>query len=222
MLNVSEAWKSSYPGAVAGALAVRDAANPSGHPALDKRKAELEAELRARYSDRASIAAMPVVQAYDAYYKRFKKTYHLQLQAESVALKGRSIPRVSALVEAMFVSELRNLLLTAGHDLAAITGPVALDVAAGTEHYTTLNGQEQTLKQGDMFMADVRGVISSVIYGPDQRTRIAPETRNVLYTVYAPPGIGSEAVRRHLEEIVASVALFSPQAWVESLNVYSA
>ena len=222
MLNVSEAWKSAYPGAVAGALVIRDVSNPTGHPALDRRRQELESELRARFADRAAIAAHPVVRAYDAYYKRFKKTYHVQLQAESVALKGRAIPRVSALVEAMFVAELNNMLLTAGHDLDAISGRVTLGAANGDERYTMLSGQEQTLKLGDMMMADSQGVISSVVYGPDQRTRITPETRSVLYTVYAPAGIGAEAVRQHLEAIAADVALFSPRASVESLDVYAA
>jgi hypothetical protein len=34
-----------------------------------------------------------------------------------VALKGKAIPRQAALVEAMFMAELENLILTAGHDL---------------------------------------------------------------------------------------------------------
>ena len=63
-----------------------------------------------------------MIQAYAAYYERFNKTYHVQLQLESVALKGKSIPRVSALVEAMFMAELENLLLTAGHDLDVVQG----------------------------------------------------------------------------------------------------
>ena len=46
------------------------------------------------------------IPAYNACYKGFKKTYHVQLQLESVALKGRSIPRVAALMEAMFMAEL--------------------------------------------------------------------------------------------------------------------
>jgi DNA/RNA-binding domain of Phe-tRNA-synthetase-like protein len=219
---VSEAWKTAYPGAAVGVLVMRNVVNPEGHAALDKRKEELEAQLRARFSDydRAALKALPTIQAYDAYYKRYKKTYHVQLQLESVIFKGRSIPRVAALVEAMFMAELKNLLLTAGHDLEAVQMPVKLDVAEGSERYIRLNGQEQELKPGDMMIADAQGVISCVLYGPDRRTQITSETRQVLFTVYAPPGIGEPAVHDHLQDIQANVLLVAPQADVELLEVY--
>jgi DNA/RNA-binding domain of Phe-tRNA-synthetase-like protein len=201
---------------------MRNVVNPEGHAALGKRKEELEGQLRARFSDydRAALKAIPTIQAYNDYYKRYKKTYHVQLQLESVVFKGKSIPRVAALVEAMFMAELKNLLLTAGHDLEAVQRPVKLDVAEGSERYIRLNGQEQELKPGDMMIADGQGVISCVLYGPDHRTRITPETRQVLFTVYAPPGVGEQAVYDHLQDIQANVLLVAPQADVELLEVY--
>jgi DNA/RNA-binding domain of Phe-tRNA-synthetase-like protein len=71
-----------------------------------------------------------------------------------------------------------------------------------------------------MLMADARGIISSVIHGPDQRTRLTEATREVLFAVYAPPGIGEAAVRRHLEELRATVSLVAPDAEVEACLVY--
>ena len=104
---VTDAWRAAWPGAAAGVLAMRDVANPAGHPALERRVAEREAALRARFggADRAALRALPRLQAYAAYYKRWGKTYHVQLQLESVALKGKPITRASALVSAMVASE---------------------------------------------------------------------------------------------------------------------
>ena len=222
MFIVSEAWKTAYPGAAVGVLAVRNVINPEHHVALDKRKEELENRLRSRFSDydRAALKALPTIQAYDTYYKRYKKTYHVRLQLESVVFKGKAIPRVAGLVEAMFMAELKNLLLTAGHDLEALQMPVKIDVAEGSERYVRLNGQEQELKPGDMMIADAQGVISSVLYGPDRRTRITSETRQVFFTVYAPPGIGEQAVCDHLQDIQANVLLVAPEADVELLEAY--
>jgi len=201
---------------------MRNVVNPEGHAVLDKRKEELENQLRSSFSDcdRAALKALPTLQAYEAYYKRYKKTYHVQLQLESVVFKGKALPRVAALVEAMFMAELKNLLLTAGHDLEAVQMPVKLDVAQGSERYVRLNGEEQELTPGDMMIADAQGVISSVLYGPDYRTRIIPETRQVLFTVYAPPGVGEQAVYDHLRDIQANVLLVAPEADVELLKVY--
>ena len=220
MLDVTQAWKSAYPGACVGLLLVEGVENPDHDPALDQAKAELEESLRSRFKDRASIMDLPVVQAYDAHFKRFNKTYHVQLQLESVALKGKTIPRVAAVVEAMFMAELDNALLTAGHDFREISPPLTLGVSSGQERYTRLNGQEQELKPNDMMVTDDRGVISSVIYGPDQRTRITPATTEALFFVYAPRGIGEARVRAHLQDILRNVRCVSPTAQVRAEEVY--
>ena len=223
MFQVTEAWKAAYPGAAVGVLAMRGVANPRQHDGLDRRKEELERELRARFSgaDRAAIRDLDAIRAYNDYYKQFKKTYHVQLQLESVALKGKSIPTVASLIEAMFMSELKNMLLTAGHDLEAVTEPVSVDVATGDETYTMLNGKEQVLKQGDMFISDASGVMSSVVYGPDSRTRITQTTKQVLFTVYAPRGIGEDAVADHLRDIQGNVLAIAPGAKTALLAVYT-
>ena len=220
MLAVSEAWKTAYPGAAVGTLVMHNVSNPGHHPVLDRYKDELENRLRTRFCDKADLKALEPIQAYNAYFKRYKKTYHVSLQLESVVFRGKSIPRVAALVEAMFMAELKNLLLTAGHDLEAIQMPVRLDISSGGERYVRLNGQEQVLKSGDMMMADTQGIISSVLYGPDRRTRITSGTRHIFFVVYAPPGIGERAVYQHLQDIQANVMLVAPEAEVELLKVY--
>ena len=132
MFSVTDTWKTTYPGAAVGVLALGNVANPKRSAELDERKAELEREIRSRFADRAELRALDRLQAYRAYYKRFKKTYHVQMQLESIAFKGKSIPRIAALVEAMFAAELKNQLLTAGHDLDVVEPPVRLDIAQGS------------------------------------------------------------------------------------------
>jgi len=222
MFEVTSAWKTTYPEARAGVLVMRAVSNPPHHDELERQKVALEENLRAQFSgqDRASIGSHPILQAYAEYYRQFKKTYHIQLQLESIVLKGKSIPSVAALVESMFMAEMQDMLLTAGHDLDVVQLPLILDLATGTERYTLLRGEEQTLKAGDMMIRDQMGIISSIIYGPDQRTQITPNTRNVAFTVYAPPGIDEQTVMDHLQHIKENVTVFAPQAQVELLKVY--
>ncbi|NLF00649.1 MAG: hypothetical protein GX601_06685 [Anaerolineales bacterium] len=218
---VSERWRQAYPGAVVGVLAMRGVANPTQHAGLERRRVELEETLRVRYSgwDRAALKALPVLQAYDAYYRRFRKTYHVQLQLESVALKGKPIPSGAGLVATMFMAELRDLLLTAVHDLDAVEPPMCINVADGSERYVRMDGGDQELKASDMFIADARGILSSIIYGPDRRTSVVSETRAALFTTYAPPGVGPQAVRKHLMGICENVLVIAPEALVETLEV---
>ena len=224
MFVVGENWRAAFAGAHVGVLALRGVANPDRHPALEARKAALLDRLRARFAgqDRRAIEALPAIQAYNAYLKPFKKSYHVQLQLESVALKGKPIPSVAALVECMFMAELEDQLLTAGHDLDALALPLRLDAAAGSETYTLMRDAPQQLKAGDMFIADGAGVVSSIVYGPDRRTRLAPTTRNAVFTVYAPAGIDRAAVRVHLDTLRGHVVAIAPEAEVALDEIHAA
>jgi DNA/RNA-binding domain of Phe-tRNA-synthetase-like protein len=224
IFEVSETWKAAFLHAHVGVLVMRDVVNPAHHADLDREKELLESQLRERFAGqtRADLDRLPVLQAYAAYYKRFKKTYHVQLQLESIAFKGKAIPSVAALVEAMFMAEVKNMLLTAGHDLDALQLPARLDVSRGDEIYTVLRGQPQQLKPSDMFIADRAGIISNILYGPDQRTQIQSGTRNVMFTVYAPDGISEPVVLEHLHDIERYVQMVAPESRVEMLHVFGA
>ncbi len=201
---------------------MREVANPAHHPELEKQKAELEDGLRRQFSgqDRGALVSHPVLKAYNEYYRRFKKTYHVQLQLESVIWKGKAIPSVAALVEAMFMAEMKNLLLTAGHDLNVLQLHLTLDVTNGIESYTTLQGEVKTVKAGDMMISDRLGIISNIIYGPDRRTQITSATRNVVFTVYAPAGIDEQTILLHLQDIQEVVKVITPQSRTEMREVF--
>ncbi len=224
MLAASEQWKVAYPGASVGLLAMRGVANPERSPELEARKGTLEADLRSAFSSlsRGQLKAHPLLAPYTTYYKRFDKTYHVQHQLESIVFKERSVPQGAALVQAMFMAELKNLLLTAGHDLDTVRGGITVKVATGTESYLMLSGTQQALKQRDMFIRDELGILSSIIYGPDHRTRITSTTTRVLFTVYAPAGITQERVHHHLGDLRDLVVVVSPMAEVEHSEVVHA
>ncbi len=204
-----------------GVLGMHGLENPDLDIALQGRAAQLEAQIQARFagSDRTKLVATPTLSAYASYYKRFGKTYHVQLQLESVLFKGKPIVGPCVIVQAMFMAELKNQLLTAGHDLEAVQGGIVVDVSMGTERYTLLGGREQALKAGDMFIRDEESILSSILHGPDQRTRITTQTRAAIFTTYAPPGILEAVLQTHLSDLEANVRLFSPHAEVEMCEV---
>jgi DNA/RNA-binding domain of Phe-tRNA-synthetase-like protein len=222
MLALSDAWISTYPNASVGVLEMRDVVNPERSAELDSHAEEVERSLRSQFAgaDRTVLRALPTIRAYTDYYRRFKKTYHVQLQLESVTLRNRSIPEMPGLVKAMVAAELNSQLLTAGHDVTALDGQLVASVARGTEQYMLLNGSNQQLKPGDMCIADRTATISSVLYGPDYRTRLQAGTRNACYTVYGVPGIAPAAIEAHLGDIRDAILLFAPEAQVEQLAVH--
>jgi DNA/RNA-binding domain of Phe-tRNA-synthetase-like protein len=224
ILEVNPNWCEAHPGASVGLIAMRGVANPASNESLNDLASVLECELRSRLetADRETIRAIPPLPAYAAYYKRWGQRYHVAMQLESVAQKGKALPRVAALIEAMFIAELRNLLLTAGHDLDALELPVHLTVGTG-ESFTAPNGQETTVKAGDMVIADARGrVLSAIITGPSDFARIGPETTAALFYSYAPPGVDSILVHAHLNEIERNVRLISPEAEIAGREIVTA
>ena len=217
-------WRAAYPGAVIGLLELAGVENTLPGQQLNQRKRETEARLRKDYAgfSRKDFLALPVMAAYEQYYRRFNKTYHVQLQVESIVLKDRNLPDVSPLVDANFTAEVDTFVLTAGHDVAKLIEPVLIDVSQPGDEITPMNGAARLIRAGDMVMRDRRGVCCSILYGQDNRSPITAETRRVLYVAYAPPGVLAEAVEAQLWQIEQNVRLFAPQAMVEQSRLLTA
>ncbi len=215
----SSTFHQVYPDAAVGVMTVVNIINPERSSELEASKMEVESGLRQTFTEPEDLRNHAVIQAYVTFYKRFKKTYPVLAQLESVIFGDRSIPTTIPLVEAMFMAELDNMLLTAGHDLEKVNLPVIVAAAQGNENYTLMNGSQKTVKDKDMCMADKNGIISSVIYGPDQRTRIQAGTESALFVVYTPAGIQKNRIQKHLTDIHAYVSLFSPAAEIQTLEI---
>ncbi len=226
MLSISAAdeWRMSHPGATIGLLELSGLDNSGSSPQLNARKREIETRLRERYQGftRQDFLALPVLSAYDRYYTRFNKTYHVQLQLESIVLKGKNLPNGSPAVDANFMAEVETLVLTASHDVAKLRGSILMDVSRAGDHMTQMKGTTKDIRAGDMIMRDAGGICCSIIYGQDDRSPIARETSGVLYVAYAPVGIPAEVVDDQLRRIEENVRLFSPTAKVEQHHLLSA
>lgn len=214
LISATTEWRTAHPGAVIGLLELSRVENTHPSLQLDDRKRETEARLRERYQGftRQDFLALPIMAAYAQYYKRFNKTYHVQLQVESIVLKGKSLPNVSPLVDANFVAEVDTLVLTAGHDVAKLHGVVSIDVSRDGDQLTQMVGTPKAIRAGDMIMRDAHGICCSIIYGQDNRSPISLETAHVLYVAYAPVGVPAEVVAAHLQAIEENVRLVSPLA----------
>jgi len=222
MLQITEKLRAAYPGARVGAILFKKVqVSEAGEADLRAIKKELEDNLRHKYGDlsRSDLILIEPLKSYVVYYKQFKKTYHVLLQLESVVSQNKSIPNINPLVLIMFMAELKNLLLTAAHDFDSISLPISVDLSKGSESYILLNAMEKELPPGDMVMEDKEGIISSIIYGPDYRSRISEETSSVLYTVYAPPGIEEAFIIEHLNDIRHYMSIASPHAKMEKMMV---
>ena len=148
-----------------GVVLLGNVDNTKRETPLDQKKQEVEATLREKYSkfSRADLLELEVLKAYRNYYRHFNKTYHVQLQLESVVHKGKPLPNVSPLVDANFAAELNTLILTAGHDADLLRNFVRIDVTQEGDEFTQMNGVLKSLKPGDMMMSDPDGIVCTII-----------------------------------------------------------
>lgn len=223
-IKVTDQWRSTFPKGHVGLLLIGNVDNSIHTTALDRKKKEVESNLREKFAgfSRQDLMELEVLKAYRNYYKKFKKTYHVQLQLESVVHKGKSLPDVSPLVDANFTAELETLVLTAGHDADLLKKPITIDATQGYEEFIQMNGQIIILKPNDMMMTDSQGVVCTIIYGQDKRTPISSKTRRAFYVSYAPPGIPKESVQQQLDSIRDNILVFAPKAEVEMVEIFSA
>ena len=224
LISATDEWRIAHPGAIIGLLELSGVENMHSSPKLDERKQETETHLRERYKgfSRQDFLSLPVMSDYKRYYKRFDKTFHVQLQVESIVLKGKGLPDVSPLVDANFIAEVETFVLTAGHDADKLDGSISMDVSREGDQITQMTGDSKIIRAGDMIMRDASGISCSIIYGQDNRSPISPETSHVLYVAYAPPGVPAERVDTQLRRIEENIRLFSRTAVVEQHRLLSA
>ena len=122
------------------------------------------AALREQYRDyvRADVFGQ---NPYFRYFRKFKKTYPVMMQFESVLLKGREFPRWNAVTAVPFLVELETHVLCGTHDIDRLMGPVELYQAEAREPFAGLRGDEVHTYPGDVTGRDAGGIIFSMILG---------------------------------------------------------
>lgn len=75
---------------------------------------------------------------YFRFFRKFKKTFPVMMQFESVLLKGREFPKSNAVTAVPFLAELETHVLTGTHDVEQLLGPAELYLAQAKEPFVGL------------------------------------------------------------------------------------
>ena len=151
---------------------------------------------------------------YFRYFRKFKKTYPVMMQFESVLLKGREFPRWNAVTAVPFLAELETHVLTGTHDVEQLLGPAELYLAQAKEPFAGLRGDLVHTYPGDVCARDEGGIIFSMIAGADARTCARQTSRHVFYPVFGVPGQDPAALRPMQERLAEYARILAPDAEV--------
>lgn len=212
MLQINEEVRKQYGAVSFGTMMVRGVVLHDPPPEFQQAKREVERAVRDSFAgmDKKEMRNLFPFDRYHDYYRKFKKTYHVLHQCESLATGSRTIPAGIPLVQAMFMAEVKNRLLTAGYDCRNLQPPFQVALADGISSFSGISGKSCTPPAGDMIFASGQTILGSIICGPDLDHRIQATTTDVLFAVYGVPGIAAEDITRHLEDIEAFIRIFAP------------
>jgi DNA/RNA-binding domain of Phe-tRNA-synthetase-like protein len=144
------------------------------------------------------------VERFDGFFRQRGHRCPLPHQLRKTRTQG--LPRIDPLVDALLLLEMSHGLLMGIQDLARVEGTLVYDRAAAGEGFAGMRGAV-SCGDGEPVVRDGAGIIAAYFQGPDHRTRITAETRDLLFLAFAAPGIPAAALHTALDEAVELLAL---------------
>ena len=142
---------------------------------------------------------------FERFFKVNEQKFPLSKQIASAASRG--FPPVPGPVLALLALEAATGILMGVQNLDAVDSFVTLDCLESAESFIGMRGEHITSTAGQIVVRDKQGIIASLFLGPDKRTAVQPNGRNLLFYVFdTDTGLG-ESHDRAVEEITR---LFPP------------
>jgi len=154
------------------------------------------------------------VNPYVRFFKKFKKTYPVMMQFESVMFKGRPFPDYNPVAEVPFLMEIVSHVLSGTHDVDQIRGTVELYSATAKEEFPGMRGVPFHTYPGDFCGRDEEGIIFSFIAGADERTCARLDSRHVIYPVFGTPDLPVSVIRDAMDHLIRYIRVLAPDAQI--------
>lgn len=180
--------------------------------AAERELSELK-KRHASYDRKAVFGENPYVR----FFKKFKKTYPVLLQFESVVCKGRPFPFENYVTAVPFLLEMTDQVLSGTHDADCVEGGLTLFFGKEKLPFTGLRGAEAHTYPGDFCARDNGGLVFSEIAGVEIRSCARPDSRHVFYPIFGTPDMPGTVVADAVERLIQYVYLLVPTAQVESM-----
>jgi hypothetical protein len=142
---------------------------------------------------------------FERFFRANEQEFPLAKQIASAAARG--FPAVPNPILALLALEAATGILMGVQNLGAIESFITLDCLESTESFVGMRGERVTSTMGQIVVRDKQSIVASLFDGPDKRTAVQPNGRNLLFYVFdTDTGLG-ESHDRAVEEITR---LFPP------------
>lgn len=187
----SSRYMSRYPEVAFGLTLISGCQNFLNPPGFDQYKRKLLRTMRRRET-LAQVTER--IEIYDRFFEGFGFECPLPKHLKRTVYSG--FPRYNLMLDAHFMAEMCAGILVAVIDFDRCDGELTLDLAEEGELCRGMGQRELRAKQEEIVLRDEKEIICILCQGPDEKTRVRDDTRNVLFYSYAVPGID----QRYLKE----------------------
>jgi DNA/RNA-binding domain of Phe-tRNA-synthetase-like protein len=167
------------------------------HPLLQAAVASFQNSLQLDRQEN-SERIMRRIQAFDSFFAENDSRSPLGGQFEMVRRKG--LPPGNVLVQALLLSEMSTGLLMGAQDASVIEGELICELAGSGESFKGMRNEVQC-RPGEIVLKDNVGIIASLLQGPDHRTRLKKDTKDVVFFVFSVPGITVSEIHEGTEQV---------------------
>ena len=197
-ITISEKCIHVYPWMKFGYCLVKNLSAFQLTNALREKQKETETYIRSH-----SESLLERAKAISRFYKAQgeKNRSHIESLIKSIS-NGKDIKPVNFIVDSVMIAELKNALLLGVHDVDRIDGDIVLDVAREGEHFVGIGQRKIATRPHEIVLRDDSGIWASYTQGPDARTVVHPDSKNVMILGFFTPETSQETMIRGIQDAV--------------------
>lgn len=154
---------------------------------------------------------------YDRFFESFGFECPLPKHLKRTVYSG--FPRYNLMLDAHFMAEMCAGILVAVIDFDWCEGQLTLDLAGEGELCRGMGQRELWTKEGEIVLRDEKEIVCILCQGPDEKTRVWDDTRNVLFYSYAVPGINQRYLKEGLTIAAETMSEFG-QGTIKEVEIY--
>jgi DNA/RNA-binding domain of Phe-tRNA-synthetase-like protein len=143
-------------------------------------------------------SVMRRIQAFETFFTQ--NGFHSPLADQLKHIQEKGLPGGSPLVKALLLAEMSTGTLMGAQDAAAVKGYLVCDLAEEGETFRGMRA-EVLCRKGEIVLRDSEGIIATLFQGPDRRTRLNKDTKDIVFFIFSVPGIGAADVQEGVETV---------------------
>jgi len=202
-LTISDAYRNRFPNLVFGIGTIQDCVFFEKREDFKLYKRELLRKLKRRVT-LAQIEER--IHLYDKFFQEWG--YPCPLPGHLKRTVEMGFPIVSLYIDAHIVAEMCQGILMAIQDLERFQGDWTLDLAREGETFQGVSGKIVICRDGEIVLRDEEGIVCSLFQGPDSRTKVDSESKNMVVYVFTAPGVEEDSVSRGIQLVLEILEKF--------------